>query len=626
MWLARGVLGPLLLCGALGGPVTAGNSNSLLDISSDGRLLACSNRDSGTVSIVDLATMTKLREIEVGSKPEGVSFVGASATLAVAVYGGDQVVLLDAQSGEITGSIPVFDEPYGIVSDPQGSRIYVTLDFPGETLELDPQRAVVVRTLKAGSFARGIALHTATSRLFVTEFYTSRVVAIDLATWQVVDEWRGVASDNLARQLALHPSRDKAYVPHIRSQITAVHGAGSIFPYLTTIDTDGRAGRRRKRTPLDSFIGNLVTANPWEVAVAPDGKQLFVVFAGTNDMFACRVLDDDYRELEPAKPIRLGANPRAVRVSPDGSRVFVYNALDFSIVAYDAQNLQRIAELAVTDNPLGDEVLLGKKLFYTALQPMASRRWISCSSCHPDGEPDGRTWHNPEGLRNTQSLAGMAWTHPIHWSADRDEVQDFEHTIRGPLMQGRGLLGGSLKQPLEEANGGRSRELDALAAYSNSHHFSMSPFAKRGLNEAAQRGRAVFLSDKTGCVTCHPPPFYTDSRPRPAAEIVRHDVGTGEDDPSEKMGPAFDTPSLLGIYRTAPYLHHGKAKDLLEVLTRHNPDDRHGRTNHLSAEQLADLVHFLLALPYEDPVPAAEQQGLVEIGSHSTFVERPEAE
>ena len=52
----------------------------------------------------------------------------------------------------------------------------------------------------------------------------------------------------------------------------------------------------------------------------------------------------------------------------------------------------------------------GARVPDTALEPMVGRRWISCSSCHPDGEPDGRTWQNPEGLRNTQSLAGMAWT------------------------------------------------------------------------------------------------------------------------------------------------------------------------------------------------------------------------
>lgn len=31
-----------------------------------------------------------------------------------------------------------------------------------------------------------------------------------------------------------------------------------------------------------------------------------------------------------------------------------------------------------------------------------------------------------------------------HWSADRDEVQDFEYTIQGKLRQGQGLLRGRL--------------------------------------------------------------------------------------------------------------------------------------------------------------------------------------
>jgi len=287
--------------------------------------------------------------------------------------------------------------------------------------------------------------------------------------------------------------------------------------------------------------------------------------------------------------------------------------LDFNVVGYDTVKLTAVANIQVTDNPLGDQVLRGKKLFYSALQPMVSRRWISCASCHPDGEPDGRTWHNPEGLRNTQSFAGMAWTHPIHWSADRDEVQDFEHTIRGPLMQGRGLMQGRVQESLGSANAGLSETLDALAAYSNSHKFSLSPYAKSGLSEGAKRGRDLFFDKQTRCATCHSGPFFCDSQSRSANEIVRHDVGTGDDDPSEKMGPAYDTPTLLGIYRTAPYLHHGKAMTLEDVLTSSNHDDRHGKTSHLTSNEISDLVQFLQSLPYEHPEPLAKAAGLTKV-------------
>lgn len=580
----------------------AGTSNSLMDISADGRWLACSNRDSGTVSIIELESQQKRHELAVGDRPEGVTFVGDSSKLAVAVYGEDRVVLLDAVSGRREGQIDVFDEPYGLVSTSDGSRLYLTLDYPGQVLELDPQGLSVTRRFDVNRFSRGLTLAPAEGRLYVVQYYSADVSALDLKSGKVVDRWPGASTANLARQIALHPHRPKAYVPHIRSRVSVAHGEGSIFPILSVLDT-GEGESRRKRFPMDSFRGNLVTANPWEVAISADGKQLAIIFGGTDEMFVCDVLDDNYREisLRSGGHVRLGHNPRAVRFAPDGETLYVYNALDFEVVALDTGTLRPQAKITVCDNPLGDEVLRGKRLFYSALQPMTGRRWIACSSCHPDGDPDGRTWQNPEGLRNTQALFGIAQTHPIHWSADRDEVQDFEHTIRGKLMQGRGLIDGAVHDSLGEPNAGRSADLDALAAYTNSHKFSLSPYAKGGLSEQARRGRELFFSQEIGCARCHGGPFYTDSRPGPPDTFRLHNVGTGEDDPSEKMGPAFDTPTLLGVYRTAPYLHHGTAATLEDVLTTCNPDDRHGKTSHLSPEQVADLVAFLKSLPYESP-------------------------
>lgn len=605
----------IVLCLSLGLPVAstaiAGTSNSLMDISADGKLLVCSNRDNGTLSVVALESLEKLREIEVGRHPEGVSFLGDTHQVAVAVYADDKVVFVDADDGELIGSVDVFDEPYGVVSNRSGSQVYVTLDYPGQVLEIDSTGRNITRTFEAGSFARGIALAEDGSRLYVTNYYTAQLLAIDLKTGEQVGEWTGTSSDNLCRQVALHPRRDKAYLPHIRSRVTVAHGAGSIFPYVAIADT-APGESRRKRVPMDSFYGALVTSNPWEVAVSPDAKHMYVVFAGTDDMFACELVDDDYKELSYQGYLRVGRNPRAVRVAPDSRTFYVYNSLDFNVVAYDAETLEPTGTVQVCENPLPEDVLLGKQLFYSARQPMSQRRWISCSSCHPDGDPDGRTWQNPEGLRNTQALFGLAWTHPIHWSADRDEVQDFEHTIRSDLMQGRGLIGGAVNSQLGKPNTGLSAELDALAAYTNSHAFTLSPHAKGGLSEAARRGRDVFYSDETRCATCHSGPYYTDSMLGGTAPL--HNVGTGTADKSEKMQPAYDTPTLLGLYRTAPYLHHGMAATLEEVLTTQNTDDQHGKTSHLSAEQIADLVEFLKSLPYEDPRTAAAAAGLERVG------------
>ena len=599
----------------------AGSSNSLMDISTDGKLLACSNRDSGSVSIVDLATRKTVREIPVGHNPEGVSFLGATHALAVAIFRDDEVVFVDGDSGKELARTAVFDEPYGVVSTQDGARVYVTLSYPGQVVEIDTTSHAIVRTWEAGQTTRGIALSPDDSRVYITEYYTGIARAFDRATGKQVEEWIGSEQDNLARQIVVHPSRPKVYIPHQRSKTTVAHGNGSIFPYVSILDVDSPAETRRKRMQMDSFNGVFVVANPWEVAISTDGHTLYVVFSGTDDMFVCEVLDDNYREIRHEQTIPLGANPRAVRVTPDGLSFFVYNALDFHVVQYSTRSLQAVATIPVCQSPLDEETLLGKKMFYSANQPMVGRRWISCSSCHPDGDSDGRVWQQPEGLRDTQPLYGLTWTHPLHWSADRDEVQDFEHTIRGPLMQGRGLVRGAIHESLDKPNQGLSPALDALAVYTNTHTFALSPHAKQGLSESAKRGQALFFSEQVGCAKCHTGPLFTDSQP--GGERKLHDVGTGTSDPTEKMEPAYDTPTLLGVYRSAPYLHHGKAKSLEEVLTNLNPDDQHGKTKQLTKAQIADLVEYLKCLPYEDPTPAAQKAGLVPVrGSASQSTTR----
>jgi DNA-binding beta-propeller fold protein YncE/mono/diheme cytochrome c family protein len=613
----RLLLSLLLFTTALTSPASSHaqtRSAGLLNFNADGSLFACSNRDSGTVSIVSWPALKLLHEIPVGLHPEGVAWIGNSNSLACCVYGTDEIVILDASAGSITRKVPVFDEPYGIVSSADGTQLFATLEYPGQILAINPADGTIRSTWQVGSMLRGLALSPDQTFLLTTEYLTSRVLRISTADGSIRQTWEPASTDNLSRQIVIAPAADRAWFTHIRSRVTAAHGNGSIFPYVSVARLNGPDAGTRLRIPLDTIRGTRVTANPWDCDITPDGRTLCVAFAGTNDMYLLNVTDN-HSELDFKAALQLGSNPRAVRCSPDGSAVLTYNALDFSVIAFSLADGRELGRLAVTESPLSEQLLLGKKLFYTALSPMTSRGWISCSSCHPDGDADGRTWQQPEGLRNTQPMNGLAWTHPLHWSSDRDEVQDFEHTIRGKLMQGRGLLQGTLPDAMAEPIAGRSKALDALAAWTNSHNFTLSPHAKHGLNEAAQRGQLIFHSEKTGCATCHKGPLYSDSQPGPADQLTLHNVGTGNDDPSELMGPRYDTPTLLGIYRSAPYLHHGRAATLHDVLTTANTNDQHGKTSHLSTAEINDLVEFLKSLPFELPEPQARAAGLQKISA-----------
>ncbi len=137
-------------------------------------------------------------------------------------------------------------------------------------------------------------------------------------------------------------------------------------------------------------------------------------------------------------------------------------------------------------------------------------------------------------------------------------------------------------------NQGRSYELDALAAYIDSLQV---PERLYTLNAAEERGRLVFESPVTECADCHPAPLYTN--------LYAYDVGTA-DGPGEWFGPQIDTPTLRFLYDSALYLHDGSAPTLRDVLTTANPHDAHGTTSHLTAQEVDDLIAFLLALPYTD--------------------------
>jgi YVTN family beta-propeller protein len=594
-------------------PAPAGSSNSLMDVSPDGRWLLVANPDNGSVTVVDTARRQAVREIAVGEKPEGVTWIGDGPEAAVTVYHEDKVVFFNSQDGRVIAKLGVPDEPYGIVANRAGTRAWVTHEYPGMVSVFDLTKKQIAGSMPVGSFVRGLALSTDESRLYVTEYYTGILHAVQLkpdGTGAVVDSWKGQSLDNLCRNVVIHPRRPKAYLPHIRSRITVADGSGSIFPHLSVCNLVAPDGsKRRTSIALDTYNDVRVVTNPWEAAISPDGKRLYTIYAGTNDMNLSRVVDDDYREIERLRAaVTVGQNPRAIRLSPDGKLAYIYNALDFAVSIHDAENMRRLATVKVCGPPKTPEWVRGKILFNTALPPMTSRLWIACSSCHPDGHSDGRVWQNPEGLRKTTAFFGLAHTHPLHWSADRDEVQDFEYTIRGRLMQGRGLLHESIKPKagfekteLEAKLAGRSADLDALAVYCNSFDFTLSPHisAPGKLSANAERGKQLFFSAEVGCARCHSGPYYTDSRLEKPYNL--HDVGTGTQDPSEKIGPLYDTPTLLGIYRTPPYLHHAKAKTLRDVLTTFNKEDKHGKTTQLRSDQIDDLVDFLKSLPYERP-------------------------
>lgn len=103
------------------------------------------------------------------------------------------------------------------------------------------------------------------------------------------------------------------------------------------------------------------------------------------------------------------------------------------------------------------------------------------------------------------------------------------------------------------------------------------------LSKLAKRGEKIFIS--AGCADCHSGTLYTDMR--------KHNIETGVGRDRDK---AFDTPTLIEIWRTAPYLNDGSAATLFSLFREFNSDDQHGVTSNLTDTELTDLVTYLNSL------------------------------
>ncbi len=312
--------------------------------------------------------------------------------------------------------------------------------------------------------------------------------------------------------------------------------------------------------------------------------------------------------------INVGRAPQGLALSADGNTLYVQEFMDRSVSVVDLTGLINTGALnapitkVVFSVPLAQEklpanVLLGKQLFYDAKDRRLSLdNYMSCASCHNDGGHDGRVWDLTgfgEGLRNTIALKGRAaMAHGnLHWSANFDELQDFEGQIRA-LAGGTGLMAdadfntGTRNQPLGDKKAGVSVDLDNLAAYVASlNTFVQSPNrnADGTLTTAATAGKTVFANS---CASCHGGANFTTSTDGTNLK----NIGTINALSGQRLnGPlnGIDTPTLRDAWATAPYLHNGSAATVTAAVQAHN-------NLALNATDLANVVAFVQQIGSEE--------------------------
>lgn len=606
------------------------------------------NSDSDSISGFNASSYSKLTELAVGKKPSALAFA-PDGTLWVTNKDAYSISVVDTSQQKIihTIALPYASQPHGLVFSKTAQMAYVVLEASGTLVKIDATTRRIVSSLNIGTNPRHISLNATENLLYVSRYITPPLP--DEATASPQTDAKGIlrGGEVLVVDTTDFKINNTIILQH-NSRIDAEDSARGIPNYLgaVAISPDGlsawvpskqdniKRGKRRDGQDLtfDSAVRsissklNLTTGKEHHSArfdhdnggiasaalYGRYGNYLFVALEGSREI---EVLDAYSHE----SLVRLKTDkaPQGLALSEDGLTLFSHNFMARSITVYDLFNLvyarssdiPLLARLKpVSKEPLTPTVLRGKQLFYDSFdQRLAKEHYSSCASCHNEGRGDGRVWDMTgfgEGLRNTISLQGHGGMDQgmLHWSGNFDEVQDFEGQIRA-LSGGTGLMRNidfhskTRHLPLGTTKSGVSQPLDDLANYVASlKQVPASPYRSSvgKLSASAQIGETLFTTK--GCIACHKGKQFTDSAPN-----VRHDIGTIKATTGKRLNTTLDgldTPTLLGVWQTAPYLHDGSAKTLEDAIRAHSKITALAN-NKITRDEITHLINYLKQLDNE---------------------------
>lgn len=537
-------------------------SGLALDVKA-GVLYVTLDAPEGTVQALDARTGKRRFTVGAGHSPLSPALSADGALLAFCNRFNNSVSLVDVKSKKELGRVSVLREPVAAAFSPDGKWLVVANHLPAM-----PGNGEYVR---------------------------SAVSLINPATRTVVTNVMLPNGSTSLRGLCVAPDGSCAYVTHTlgRYQLptTQLERGWMNTSALSIVDL---AGTNAPATVLLDDV-DLGAANPWGIACSADGKLLLVAHAGTHEISVidraalherlARVAKGEKAGVSSSladvpndlsflvgirQRVRLPGNgPRALCVAGDKAVAGMYFSDELAEVS--------LADAAASARSVG----LGPKapmstartgeMYFNDAQ-LCFQKWQSCASCHPDGRADGLNWDLlNDGLGNPKNTKNMLMCFQTPPAMSLGIRESASVAVRAGLRFIQFAV-----RPEEDAL--------ALDAYVVSMQPVPSPHLSGDrLSSAARRGKKVFA--RAGCAECHPAPLYTDLKP--------YDLELGE---GQDKGKLLDTPTLVESWRTAPYLHDGRAYEMKDIFTKYNPKELHGRTRDLTPAELDDLVEYVKSL------------------------------
>jgi YVTN family beta-propeller protein len=577
--------------------------------SPDGARLYVLCQQSDEVRVLNASTFAQLGSVKVGHLPRGIALSTAGDRLFVTNSWDDTLSVIDTRKLAVVATFNVGAEPSGVVEDRSGKHLFVANRISNDIAVLDAHTGVEEKRLLGGRGVSYLTLAPDGKRLYATHVYPnptphrsapeSEITVIDVARAVVRERipLHGVAG---VFHLAFSADGTLGAVAtyHPKNQVPLAHlEHGGAFAYTLTLI--GSAIGEPVEIPLDEL--ERYASQPFAVTITPDKSRIFVSAGGSECVLAIdtarllRFLHSHPRSASGSFATDLGAsgeyvvarisvghNPRGLALSHDGSRLFVANRLEDTLSVIDTRSNRLMRTVPVGEARSVTAMRRGEQTFYTAQYSFQGQ--IGCASCHIDSTFDGLTWDlEPDGfgrdIVDNRLIEDLKDTEPYKWNGGNPDI---------PTECG----------PRTEMYFWRSEQYDGLtladlALYIRSLPARPNRWRTPGmLSPAQERGKALFernvdrfgkpIPEGNRCSFCHSGPKGTSKK--------SFDVGTRKAIDNTGL---FDTPQLVNIALTAPYLHDGSSPTLEEIWTLYNPDDKHGRTNDLAKDELNDLIEYL---------------------------------
>ena len=580
----------------------------------DGKTLYVTAATAGKVLVFDVAGSKVAGEWGLKCDPSGVA-AAADGTVYVTGGGAEGMLVKLSPAGKVLGRVAAGHTPLAPVVSPDGSKVYVLSRFNNSVTAVDAAKMKALETISVLREPHAAVLGAGGKLLFVAnhlpacratdDVVSAAVSVIDTATFKVLKSVPLPNGSTGVRGIGATPDGKFVYVTHTfgRYQLPTTQLERGWMNTAGLSVLSGETGDYVNTALLDDV--DLGAANPWGVAVSPDGKSLVVAHAGTREI---SVIDREalHARLEKAaknekvtevtksaadvpndlsflvtirRRVKLGGDgPRGLAVA--GGRVFA--ACYFA----DALAEVRLADAALKAGllPVGPAVDLAKDRARRGEMlwndgAMCFQQWQSCASCHPDGRADGLNWDLVnDGIGNPKQTKSMVYsqlTPPTMVTGIREDMATCNRKGMTHIQ--------FVVRPEEDGL--------CLDAYVMSLKPVPSPYLAGGsLSKEAKKGLKVFK--KAGCAECHPSSKDGPKGERLFTNMKKYNLGLGV---GNEEGREFDTTTLVETWRTAPYLYDGRALTMMDVLTVCNPKNAHGATKDLAPDELKALAAYILS-------------------------------